>query len=139
MQAEIWELGVGSSEVSWEFSIALTRLRRAAFRGTISRNELAHRGSHRMAKQAVARTVDLEPIDRLEEKIKLLVSVVAQLRAEQAKSPGRERPPDSGTRLAARAARRRRARLDASSARCATKRELIRTRVAEMLEQLETI
>ena len=40
-----------------------------------------------MAKQAVAaHSVDLEPIDRLEEKITRLVSMVAQLRAEQAKS-----------------------------------------------------
>ena len=40
-----------------------------------------------MAKQvAVARTTDLDPIDRLEEKIKLLVDVIGQLRAEQAKS-----------------------------------------------------
>ena len=39
-----------------------------------------------MAKQAAAHTVDVEPIDRLEEKIKLLVSMVASLRAEQAKA-----------------------------------------------------
>jgi len=39
-----------------------------------------------MAKQAVARTADLEPIDRLEEKIKLLVGMVASLRADQTKA-----------------------------------------------------
>ena len=39
-----------------------------------------------MAKQAVARALDLDPIDRLEEKIKLLVNVVVGLRAEQAKA-----------------------------------------------------
>ena len=39
-----------------------------------------------MAKQAAVRTVDLEPIDRLEEKIKLLVGIVTQLRDEQAKA-----------------------------------------------------
>ena len=39
-----------------------------------------------MAKQAVARTVDLEPIDRLEEKIGLLVGMVTQLRAEKAQA-----------------------------------------------------
>ena len=33
-----------------------------------------------MAKQAALRTVDLEPIDRLEEKIKLLVAMVTRLR-----------------------------------------------------------
>jgi len=38
-----------------------------------------------MAKAAVAtRGVDLEPIDRLEEKVKLLVGVVDRLRAESA-------------------------------------------------------
>src|SRR2546423_378369 len=36
----------------------------------------------RMAKQALARAADLEPIDRLEEKIKLLVDMVVRLRAD---------------------------------------------------------
>ena len=39
-----------------------------------------------MAKQAVARTTELEPIDRLEEKIKLLVDMVTGLRFEQTKA-----------------------------------------------------
>ncbi len=39
-----------------------------------------------MAKQALASTVDLEPIDRLEEKIGLLVGMITQLRAEKAQS-----------------------------------------------------
>ena len=39
-----------------------------------------------MAKQAVATRTDLDPIDRLEEKVKLLVSVVAQMRGEHAKA-----------------------------------------------------
>ena len=39
-----------------------------------------------MAKQAVARAIDLDPIDRLEDKIKLLVNVVTGLRADQAKA-----------------------------------------------------
>ena len=39
-----------------------------------------------MAKQAVAASsVDLEPIERIEEKITRLVSMVAQLRADQAR------------------------------------------------------
>jgi hypothetical protein len=41
-----------------------------------------------MAKQAVARAIDLDPIDRLEDKIKLLVNVVTGLRADQAKTIG---------------------------------------------------
>jgi len=91
-----------------------------------------------MAKQAVARTVDLEPIDRLEEKIKLLVSVVAQLRAEQAKAQ------DENARLTQELDSLRVQLADAELASSELgalrdERELIRTRVAEMLEQLETI
>jgi regulator of replication initiation timing len=91
-----------------------------------------------MAKQAVARTVDLEPIDRLEEKIKLLVSVVAHLRAEQAKAQ------DENARLTQELDSLRAQLADAELASSELgalrdERELIRTRVAEMLEQLETI
>jgi regulator of replication initiation timing len=91
-----------------------------------------------MAKQAVARTVDLEPIDRLEEKITLLVSVVAQLRAEQA------RAQDENARLTQELDSLRARMADAEVAATELgalrdERELIRTRVAEMLEQLETI
>jgi len=91
-----------------------------------------------MAKQAVARTVDLEPIDRLEEKIKLLVSVVAQLRAEQA------RAQDENARLTQELDLLRAQMADAEVAATELgalrdERELIRSRVAEMLEQLETI
>ena len=39
-----------------------------------------------MVKQAVARTVDLDPIDRLEDKVRLLVDLVTELRAEQSKA-----------------------------------------------------
>ena len=47
-----------------------------------------------MVKQAALRTVDFEPIDRLEEKIKLLVGMLARLRSEQA------RAADENARLA---------------------------------------
>ena len=91
-----------------------------------------------MAKQAVARTVDLEPIDRLEEKIKLLVSVVAQLRAEQAKAQDENaRLTQELDSLRARLADAELATTEVGALR--DERELIRTRVAEMLEQLETI
>lgn len=92
-----------------------------------------------MAKQAVAaHSVDLEPIDRLEEKITRLVSMVAQLRAEQAKSL------DDNARLA-REIDSLRARLDEADSvqtevlALRDERDLIRTRVAEMLQQLEAI
>jgi regulator of replication initiation timing len=39
-----------------------------------------------MAKQAVATRTDLDPIDRLEEKVKMLVGIVTQLRAEHARA-----------------------------------------------------
>jgi regulator of replication initiation timing len=89
-----------------------------------------------MAKQAALRAVDLEPIDRLEEKIKVLVAMIVRLRAEQA------RGADENARLTQ--------EIDALRARLAEsegvttevtvlrdERELIRTRVSDMLEQLE--
>ena len=89
-----------------------------------------------MAKQAALRAVDLEPIDRLEEKITLLVAMVNRLRAEQAKAA------DDNARLTQ--------EIDALRARLADsegvtseidalrgERELIRTRVSDMLDQLE--
>ena len=89
-----------------------------------------------MAKQAALRTVDLEPIDRLEEKIKLLVAMVTRLRAEQA------RAADDNARLTQEIAalRARLADSEGSTNEIAAlrgERELIRTRVGDMLEQLE--
>ena len=92
-----------------------------------------------MAKQAVAaHSVDLEPIDRLEEKITRLVSMVAQLRAEQAKSL------DDNARLAQEIDSLRARLDDADSVQTEVlalrdERDLIRARVAEMLQQLEAI
>jgi FtsZ-binding cell division protein ZapB len=92
-----------------------------------------------MAKTAVARTMaDLEPIDRLEEKIKLLVSLVTKLRAEQAKAT------EDNARLL-QEVENLRARLDEAEGENAElsvlrdERDVIRTRVAEMLQQLEAI
>ena len=89
-----------------------------------------------MVKQATARAVDLEPIDRLEEKIKLLVAMVTRLRADQAKAA------DDNARLHQEisALRARLADSEGASSEIATlrgERELIRTRVSDMLEQLE--
>lgn len=90
-----------------------------------------------MVKQAVARTVDLEPIDRLEEKVKLLVTMITQLRAEQAKSS------DENARLT-QELNELRARLADTELTSSTEltalreeRDVIRTRVAEMLQHLE--
>jgi regulator of replication initiation timing len=91
-----------------------------------------------MAKQAVATRTELDPIDRLEEKVKLLVSVVTQLRFEHAKAV------EENGRLM-RDLDNMRARLadhEATGSELAVlrdERDLIRARVAEMLEQLEAI
>jgi len=91
-----------------------------------------------MAKQALARTVDLEPIDRLEEKIKLLVEMVAQLRAEQARSlDENSRLVQELDSLRARVADAELASSELTALR--DERDVIRTRVADMLAQLEAI
>ena len=53
-----------------------------------------------MAKQAVAARTDLDPIDRLEEKVKLLVGLVERLRANEERLRGNEgRLSDENARL----------------------------------------
>ena len=89
-----------------------------------------------MVKQAAVRTVDLEPIDRLEEKIKLLVAMVTHLRAEQA------RAADDNERLMQEIAALRARLADSDGvtneiAALRGEREMIRSRVSDMLEQLE--
>ena len=89
-----------------------------------------------MAKQAALRALDLEPIDRLEEKIKLLVGMITRLRSEQAKAS------DENARLTQEidVLRARLADSEGVTTEMTTlrdERELIRTRVSDMLEQLE--
>ena len=91
-----------------------------------------------MAKQAVARTTDLEPIDRLEEKIKLLVNLVTGLRAEQSKAVednARLVREIDALREQLADAQRTGAELDALR----DERELIRGRVVHMLSHLESL
>jgi regulator of replication initiation timing len=92
-----------------------------------------------MAKQAVATRSDLDPIDRLEEKVRMLVSIVTQLRADHA------RVTEENGRLV-RELDHMRSRLAAENEATGSElsalreeRDLIRSRVAEMLEQLEGI
>ena len=92
-----------------------------------------------MAKAAVAtRSVDLEPIDRLEEKLKLLVGMIDRLRAENT------RASEENARLA-RELDATRARLtDAEGvqgevAALRDERDLIRSRVDDMLQQIEAL
>jgi predicted alpha/beta superfamily hydrolase len=90
-----------------------------------------------MAKTAT-RSVDLEPIDRLEEKMKLLVGMVERMKSEQA------RAEEENQRLA-RELESTRARLASSEGLVAElstlkeERDVIRTRVTDMLEQLEAL
>jgi FtsZ-binding cell division protein ZapB len=92
-----------------------------------------------VAKSAVAaRAVDLEPIDRLEEKVKLLVGMIDRLRMDNA------RASEENARLT-RELDAARARLsDAESAGSEMlvlreERDLIRARVDEMLQQIESL
>lgn len=91
-----------------------------------------------MAKQAVAAQAGLEPIDRLEEKVKLLVNIVTELRTE------RGQMADENARLV-RELDTLRARLASSEvsgselSALREERDLIRDRVADMLQQLESL
>jgi regulator of replication initiation timing len=90
-----------------------------------------------MAKLAT-RGVELEPIDRLEEKLKLLVAMVDRMKAEQV------RAAEENARLSREldAMRARASASDALGSELAAlrgERDAIRTRVADMLEQLEAL
>ena len=90
-----------------------------------------------MAKTAT-RSVDLEPIDRLEAKLKLLVGMVDRMRSEQA------RAAEENQRLS-RELESMRGRLAATEtvtselSMLKEERDVIRTRVGEMLDQLEAL
>ena len=91
-----------------------------------------------MVKQAFARATELDPIDRLEDKIKLLVEMVTHLRADQA------RAADDNARLVQEIEmlRGRVAGAQGAQAELETlrgERDAIRSRVADMLSQLESI
>lgn len=87
-----------------------------------------------MAKAATA--VDLEPIDRLEEKVKMLVGMIDRLRAENAKaSDDNERLVRELDTLRARVADAEGAGAELSALR--EEREVVRRRVSEMLNQIE--
>jgi regulator of replication initiation timing len=90
-----------------------------------------------MAKTAT-KSVELEPIDRLEEKIKALVGVVDRLKADHA------RAADENQRLTREldATRAKLAAVEGVSTELTTlkeERDVIKTRVSEMLEQLEAL
>jgi regulator of replication initiation timing len=90
-----------------------------------------------MAK-AAASSVELEPIDRLEEKIQRLVGMVERMKAEQA------RLADENQRLV-KDLESTRARVSAGETvaveltQMKEERDVIRTRVTDMLQQLEAL
>jgi FtsZ-binding cell division protein ZapB len=92
-----------------------------------------------MAKTAVAaRTVDLEPIDRLESKLKLLVGMIDRLRAENTRAA--EENARLGRELDA--ARARVTEAEGAGAELTALREerdLIRHRVDDMLKQIDAL
>jgi regulator of replication initiation timing len=91
-----------------------------------------------MAKQAVARTMDLDPIDRLEEKIKLLVNMVTRLRSEQTDAINdNARLTGELETLRARLADAHGVNAELDALR--NERDAIRHRVAEMLSHLEAL
>jgi len=90
-----------------------------------------------MAK-TITRGIELEPIDRLEEKLKRLVGMVDTMKAEQA------RAAEENLRLTREieSLRSRVAAGDSISSELSSlkeERDVIRTRVTEMLEQLEAL
>mgnify|MGYP003344359643 CR=1 FL=1 len=91
-----------------------------------------------MAKQAFAQDVEFEPIDRLEEKVTLLVTMVARLRADQARAAEENaRLTQEVAGLQAQLAEARQAGTEVSALR--EERDVIRGRVSDMLQQLEQI
>ena len=91
-----------------------------------------------MAKAVATRSIDLESIDRLEEKVKLLVGLVERLRSSEG------RLTDENSRLVR--------ELDTALARLTTaegsgaeiaalreEREVIKSRVEDMLAQIESL
>ena len=91
-----------------------------------------------MAKGLATRSIDLEPIDRLEEKLKLLVGVIERLRGDSA------RMAEENTRLVRELdnANSRLNEAEGASAEMVALREerdLIRSRVNEMLQNIESL
>jgi regulator of replication initiation timing len=91
----------------------------------------------RMAKTSTS-SVELEPIDRLEEKLKLLVNVVERLKADQAIATEENQKLKAEVEmLRSRVAAGENLSTELSTLR--EERDLIRSRVGEMLEQLDAL
>ncbi len=90
-----------------------------------------------MAKTAPS-SIALEPIDRLEEKVKRLIGIVERMKSDQARA-------DEENQRLLRELESMRARIAATDSvanelsALKQEREIIRTRVGDMLEQLEAL
>ena len=83
-----------------------------------------------------ARPVDTEALDRLEEKVKLLVALIGRMRTEQSRLADEHQKASKELE----AARARLQEVEGATAEIATlkdERDLIRARVSSLLEQLE--
>ena len=88
--------------------------------------------------KSATRGIELEPIDRLEDKVKRLVALLEQMKTEQA------RAADENARLTREldALRVRASSSDTLAAELSSlrdERDVIRTRVGDMLEQLDAL
>ena len=89
-----------------------------------------------MAKAVMTRGVDLEPIDRLEEKLKKLVNLIDRLRDDNARAAqDNDRLARELDGMRSRIAEAEGVDTELSALR--EERELVRSRVTEMLQQLE--
>lgn len=90
------------------------------------------------ATAAAAQASELDAIDRLEEKIRLLIGVVERMKAEQARASEENiRLMREVETLRARVSEAEGAGAEVSVLR--EERDIIRTRVAEMLQQIEAL
>jgi hypothetical protein len=88
--------------------------------------------------KTATRSIELEPIDRLEEKLKLVVGIVERLKADQAKAAAEnERLSREVASLTAQLASSDSLSSELTSLK--EERDIIRSRVSEMLEQLESL
>jgi regulator of replication initiation timing len=89
-----------------------------------------------VAKAVMTRGLDLEPIDRLEDKLKKLVNLIDRLRADNARaSQENDRLTRELDTMRSRIAEIEGADTELSALR--EEREIVRARVTEMLQQLE--
>ena len=89
-----------------------------------------------MAKTATR--IELEPIDRLEEKVKLLVGMVERMKSEQARAAEEnQRLTRELEAMRTRVAQGEMVATELSALK--EERDVIRTRVGEMLDQLEAL